>query len=209
MKPLQKPLHEGAQPVEAPQSAEDEAPDEGRALLARVLERPARPPSPIPAARVGHVVDDRHPTLLGRVQVRFEPGEGHAARWLPALQGLCVRTGDRVLVTQAEGLDEPIVTGVIDGFAPRPEAPRSTGAALELKRDEALRIVDPGGTELVEVFASEEGPVVRLLSADVNLELEGHLRVRAKSLQLEATGGEARVVATDDVVLRGEAVRLN
>lgn len=192
------------------ESPESDGSGDAKALLARVLESPSKAPAAVPSASLGWVVDDRHPSLLDRVQVRCSaPEEADAPRWLPVLRGLCCRVGDRVVVTRIEGLDEPVVSGVIDGFTPRPEAPRRSAAALELKPDEALRVVSPSGAELVEVFASEQGPVVRVLSADVNLELEGRLHLRAKSLQLEATGGEARLEAADDVVLRGEAIRLN
>jgi hypothetical protein len=50
-------------------------------------------------------------------------GAGGSA-WLPTLHGIPVREGDRVLVTQPSNAPEPVVVGVIDGFAPLPEPQR-------------------------------------------------------------------------------------
>lgn len=190
--------------------AEEESP------LQQVLDRAPHPrsaarPAPAPSGpRVGEVLDARHPTLSGRVQVRMtDESGGSDERWLPTLQGLPVRAHDRVLVTQPANWQEAVVVGVLDGFARRPEVARGTGARLELEGDEAVRVVARDGTALVEVFQGPAGPVVRLLQADVDLELEGRLRVTAQSLRLAAREGEARLEAADDVVLRGQAVRLN
>lgn len=197
-------------------SLRDQQPDE---RLGDVAKAPAAAPISSPAHQpgqvsngplVGQVMDTEHPTLRGRVLVRMATPSGDTdERWLPTLQGLAVRELDRVLVTQPTNWPEPVVTGVIDGFARRPEIRRDSKAALELLGDESVRVLSHDGSELVEVFQGEEGPVVRLLQADVNLELEGRLRISAKSLLFEARVGEARIEAKEDVVLRGEGVRLN
>lgn len=185
-----------------------------RSALDELLEH-ARPVSP-PAgphetgSLVGEVVDARHPTLRGRVRVRWQDLDGHTfEKWLATLQSLPVRVADRVLMIQAANWPEPVVTGVIDGFARRPEPERATGASLELARDEAIRVRSASGEDLVEVFEDEHGPVIRLLSDDVDLDLRGTLRVRAKSIELRATEGDARVGASGDVRLEGETVHLN
>ena len=69
---------------------------------------------------MGECVDDRHPTLQGRVRVRWTDATGGPRdRWVPTLQGVAVREGDRVLLVTMAHEDEPVVTGVIDGFAAR------------------------------------------------------------------------------------------
>src|SRR5690606_32552582 len=78
-----------------------------------VLAPPARPET-----LVGEVIDTQHPTLRGRVRVRWTDLEGQTfEKWLPALHGMSVRSHDRVLLTRASNWPEHVVTGVIDGFA--------------------------------------------------------------------------------------------
>ena len=137
-----------------------------------------------------------------------EAGES-AERWLPTLYRLPVREADRVLVAWAANWDEPVVIGVIDGFARRPEVPAREGASLTLAADECLRVRSQDGAELVEVRQEEEGPVVRLLEPGVDVEVPGAFRVRADAIRLEARKGAVEVEATDDVIVRGEIVRLN
>ena len=180
-------------------------------LDAMLAEAPA--PAPAPGATeslVGEVVDARHPTLRGRMRVRWIDLEGRTLeKWLPALMNVPIRVSDRVLMTRAANWPEPVIVGLIDGFAARPEIERETKAAIELERDEAVRVCGADGQNLLEVFQGESGPVVRLLSEDVSLELKGKLKVKAESIELEATKGQARILASDDVVVRGEVVHLN
>jgi hypothetical protein len=159
---------------------------------------------------VGDCVADRHPTLLGRYLIRHPDGNGQPVeRWLASLYGLPVRTRDRVLLLQPGNWPEAVVIGVIDGFAVRPEMTSSTAANLELRSDEVIRIHGCRGEPLVEVRQQESGPVVRLLSLDVNLELPGKLKVSAKSIELEARQGGVNIAASDDVNVKGEVIKLN
>lgn len=170
----------------------------------------ATPSMRAPRMLVGLVTNDRHPTLRGRVQVRWTDAAGATfEKWMPALYAMPIRTNDRVLITQAENFEEPIVTGVIDGFALRPEVEKSAAAALEIKRDEVVRIDDSEGNPLLEVHSSDKGPVLKLLNEDVNLEVPGKFNVTAKSIRFEAKLGEARIEAHDDVIIKGENIKLN
>lgn len=192
-----------------------QAEDSPASVLEEMLEdepaaRPLLAPRGVSANLIGEVVDARHPSLHGRVRVRWMDLEGQTfERWLPTLQGLPVRVADRVLMTIAENWHEPVVTGVLDGFARRPERARSSAAVLELKRDEAVRVQSSAGEDLVEVFEDEQGPVIRLLEKDIDLDLQGKLRVRAESIELEAKQGQTRITASDDVVVKGEIIHLN
>ena len=56
---------------------------------------------------------------------------------------------------------------------------------------------------------TDEGPVIRLLATDVDIELSGRLRISARSLELAAREGPVTVSATDDVIVRGETIKLN
>lgn len=183
--------------------------------LEEMLETAERTPSVLQPAGatehlVGEVVDDQHPSLRGRVRVRWTDLEGQTfEKWLATLMGLPVRVADRVLLTQPANYPERVVTGVLDGFARRPEMEKEEAASLELKRDEAVRVRSQSGEALIEVYEDDAGPVIKLLHEDVNLEIPGKMRVRAHSIELEATRGQARIEASDDVVVRGEVVHLN
>ena len=159
---------------------------------------------------VAACLDARHPVLVGRVLVALVAPDGRSTeRWLPTVHGLPVRAGDRVLVARADNFAESLVIGVVDGYARRPECEPVPGPTLALERDASLRIEDADGQPLVELRASDAGPVVRLLGPDVDLELAGGLRVSASSIELRAREGEARVAAAGDVIVTGETIQLN
>ncbi|HEV3438481.1 MAG TPA: hypothetical protein VG122_14050 [Gemmata sp.] len=182
------------------------------ALLDAILNRSPvthpNPPTGLPM--VGDCLEGRHPTLLGRYLIRYPDGTGEPVdRWLASLYGLPVRAHDRVLLLQPGNWPEPVVIGVVDGFATRPGAPSTTAATLELQQDEVVRINGCRGEPLVEVRQHESGPLVRLLSEDINLELPGKLKLTAKSIELEATQGGVKIAASDDVTVKGEMIQLN
>ena len=159
---------------------------------------------------VGECLDDRHPTLLGRVLVLWQDSSSKSIeKWLPTLQGLSVRKLDRVLLQQPVNWPDPIILGVVDGCADRPEPERLPKNTIELKPDEAVRIDSHEGLALVEVFQENEGPVVRLLSDDVNLDLNGKLKISAQSIELTAKKGQVSISASSDVVVKGEIIALN
>ncbi len=115
---------------------------------------------------------------------------------------------DRVLVTQPSNWAEAIVTGVIDGFCKRPEVQQS-GPSLALLPDEQLRVTDASGAPLVDVVPSDEGPVVRILRVDVNIEVEGKLRLAARQIDIVSREGDATVKARENVVILGRTIQLN
>lgn len=165
--------------------------------------------APVAPPCMGLCLDDRHPTLQGRVRVRWTDAAGaRCERWLPTLQGVAAREGDRVLLVAMAHEAEPVVTGVIDGFAARPTAAPS-GPVVALAPGESLRVVGADGAPLVELRQEPDGPVVRLLSRDAAIELPGRLVLTADAIALRARRGGVEVTATDDVLVQGEAIRLN
>src|SRR5688572_29038986 len=140
-------------------------------LLQERRATPAAPASAAPAPFIGYCVDTRHPNLLGRVLVRWfapgnypgnnnppgsDPSDSNSTaggqpeeHWLPCLQSLALREGDRVLITRLSNFDEPVVIGVLDGFSPRRDAPATLAHVVELKSDERVRVHAADGTPLV------------------------------------------------------------
>jgi hypothetical protein len=157
------------------------------------------------AMRVAEVLDDRHPALAGRVQIAEPDGP---ARWVPTLQGLAVRRGDRVLVARPTGAAEPVVVGVLDGYQPRSPQP-AHARVIELRADEAVAIHAADGRPLLEVLPSERGPVLRLAGQDLTLDVPGTLRLIADELELRARDGAAKLEARNDVEIKGEVIHLN
>lgn len=157
------------------------------------------------AMRVAEVLDDRHPALAGRVQIAEPDGP---PRWVPTLQGLAARQGDRVLVARPTGAAEPVVVGVLDGYRPRASGP-TQARVIELRADEALAIHAADGRPLLEVRQSDTGPVLRLASSDLTLDVPGALRVLADQIELRARDGGAKIEARNDVEIRGEVIHLN
>lgn len=159
---------------------------------------------------VGECLDDRHPSITGRVLISWQDAQANAIeKWLPALQGLSVRKLDRVLLQQPVNWQEPIVFGVLDGCVDRPESDFESRHAIELKPDEAVRIDSHNGNPLVEVCQVDDQAVVRLLSDDVNLDLNGKLKISAQSIDLVAKRGQVSITAESDVVVKGEIIELN
>jgi hypothetical protein len=193
--------------VGPPETPRSQSPD-FLALLAAPRTAPSWPPD---ATFVATCVNARHPTLLGRVQVSWAitAGDPPQCWWVPTLHGLTIRSGDRVLLSRAGGLPEPIVVGVVDGFASRPEADQSAGARLELQPEETVTIVAASGQPLVQIRQGADGPRVQLLCPDTELELPGRLSISAAELTLKARSGNVEIEASDQVVVTGETVELN
>src|SRR5882762_6141448 len=62
---------------------------------------------------VGECLDTQHPSLQGRVLVRWLETTGAATEhWVPTLQGMPVRVADRVLLLRPANWPEPVVIGV-------------------------------------------------------------------------------------------------
>jgi hypothetical protein len=188
--------------------------DKSTEMLASLLDRKAFLAQPTldvapGACLIAVCTDDRHPSLLGRVRVHWTAGEGNSDAWLPVLRHVVARVGDQLLLSQPSNGAQPIVVGVIDGFAQRAQQPEALAARLELKPDEVLRIEDTRGRPLLEIKPSTAGPVLRLLHTDLSLEVDGKLAFEADSIRMNAKHGRVEIEATDDVCVKGEVIHLN
>lgn len=90
-----------------------------------------------------------------------------------------------------------------------PLAKTSPARVLQLAQHEALRVIDAQGRPLVDIVSTEDGPVLQLLGEGTDLDVAGHLRVHADAIEMIARDGELKMLAKDDVIVRGEKVRLN
>ncbi|MEX3953070.1 hypothetical protein AB4Y40_35630 [Paraburkholderia sp. EG287B] len=185
---------------------------------------PARGPA-IERLLAGEVTDTHHPDSPGRVRVRWHSAQGDAVEcWLQCLRGQRPRRGDRVLVEQPANWPEALVTGILstgaaEGEAGIPESHGMNGATeaadtqasqiVRLQPDECVQIDDAHGKPLVQILASSAGPVVRLMSPNVNLEAAGKLSLRARTLELEAGRGGVDIRTEADTVVRSRYIRLN
>lgn len=160
------------------------------------------------AVAVGLCTADRHPSLPGRACVQLH-GDGGEGTWLPCLAHVVVRTGDRVLVQRPRNWPEPIVIGVLDGYAPRTATPPTTARVLELRRDEQLLLCDDRGEALLSLCGGADGPTLRLVQPDLALEVPGRLSMRAGAISLQSSAGAIEIEANGDVRIAGELVELN
>jgi hypothetical protein len=200
------------QEVSVAGTATDEAtplPEEKGSVFDELLAAPPKPAWP-----EGHALatctEERHPSLTGRIRVRCEDGRGRVHEgWVATLSGLPVRVADCVLLLKLPDQRDPIAIGVVDGFSRRPEAPKVVAQILEMKRDETLQINAENGQPLLQIARNQQGPVIRLLQADSQVELPGKLRIAAGAIELCARQGAVRIDASDDVEIVGEAIHLN
>jgi hypothetical protein len=167
-----------------------------------------------PAWPEGHVIatciEERHPTLTGRIRVRCEDARGGVHEsWVATLQGLSVRASDRVLVLKLPHQPDAIIVGVVDGFSHRPDTPQSVAHVLEMKRDEALQVNAENGQPLLHIARNQQGTLIRLLQSDTQVEFPGKLRITASAIEMRARAGSVRIDAADDVEIVGEAIHLN
>jgi hypothetical protein len=159
---------------------------------------------------VGTCVDDRHPSLVGRVRVQWTAADGRVLdRWFPTTRGLAVRKGDRLVLSRPHNWPEAIVTGVVDGFDERPIVEPMEAARLELRTDEVVVVADSRGRPLLEIHESDDGPVLRLRQPDLSLEAPGHLSVKADAITLQSEVGPVRIQSNAQVAIEGDTILLN
>lgn len=177
--------------------------------------------SPMPMTWVGEVVDTHHPDATGRIKVRWAEASGTPLeRWLACLRNIKPRRGERVLLEQPGNWPEPLVVGSFDavdvcdacdaGSADTASAHDvERAASLKLEPGQCVSIADAQGKVLMQVHASQEGPVVRFLESNVEFEAAGKLRLAAQTLEFEGGRGGIDLRTEADTVVRARYIRLN
>ncbi len=114
--------------------------------------------------------------------------------------------GDAVLVVASDA-GEAIAVGTL-GAAPRAAARLESGFSSETDGSR-LRLRAPDGSVALEIDTAEGVPRVVPGAADLVLDLEGRLQVRARSIEIRSKLGDVKIHANDDAIIEGERIRLN
>ena len=163
-----------------------------------------------PSILVGKCDGDDDAAAEGRCLVSYRDALGQTGRgWLTCLRETRVRCGDLVVLLWPENWPEPVITGVLVGVSDQDASSGPSSPTVVLPEGETLRVQTSGGTTLLEISRNGAAPVVRLGQPDVRLQMPGRLAIQAGNITLEAEAGDLRMYARDDVVVRGEKVRLN
>ena len=87
---------------------------------------------------------------------------------------------------------------------------RTEEAIVSLQPDQSLRVVTSAGQTLLRIGWTSDGPLLELGQDNVALRLPGKLAIEAEEIELAAHSGPVRITsANDDVIARGEKIRLN
>ena len=142
----------------------------------------------------------------GLVQVTWPSDDGGFQRqWLGVLEGLSVAPGDRVLLLAPRNRPTPLVVGVLA----RPAGAGRPAHVVRLADDRPVRIESRDGRPLVEIAHDADGVRVRLPQADVHLDAPGKLTWTAESVEIASRSGDVEIRAAEDVVAKGQFIRLN
>jgi hypothetical protein len=163
---------------------------------------------------LGEIVDTHHPDFKGYVYVRWLSDQGETRqRWLAVVQGLAPRKGDRVLLQKPGNWPEMLVTAIVDPYSKNESNEEGELATsrrtLELELEEKIRITAANGRPLIEISATAQGPIIQVLSKDVNIEAPGKLSLRAETLELEGGRGGVDIQTEADTIVRARYIRLN
>jgi len=184
---------------------EDEFESSLRQLLEGDRQKPSSNASALNPSVVGEVIDTHNPDLKAHVLVRWLSGDADVCeRWLKCVRGTWPRRGDRVLLEQPVNWPHWLVTAVVEGISAE-EQLEEIGAAnrqLELEPGQCLRIADFQSNPLLDIYTSSQGPVVRLLNENVDIEVAGKLRFKASTIELEAGRGGVDIRTDADTVVR-------
>lgn len=162
------------------------------------------------SAIIGICIDTHHAVLKGRCLIRWEDLSGNPhQKWLPCIQGLAPQKHDRVIVQQPGNWFEPLICGIVDGISPPEEHEPRPGPSVTLAKHESFHLLDSQGAPLLQIDQGEQGPVLRLLNDDLDIDVKGRLRFSARDIQLTARSGGVKVRAADDVEIKGEIIYLN
>ena len=177
---------------------------------ATIVREPQAPT--VPVALLGTCMqpsDEAHP---GRCRVRYQDANGAwVEQWTPYLAGLFLQAGDEVLLSLPLGAAMPVVVGQLAGEEPGLSLPLPGGRKLvfDAKDGDVVRLELADGQIVLEIDLGQEVPTVRLPQKDLTLDIEGRLKITARSIDLISRLGNINVKANDDFKVIAERVWLN
>jgi hypothetical protein len=170
---------------------------------------------------VGECLDTHNPHLPRRVFVRARDEDGQqVTAWLPVLDQLRIRPGDKLLLSKPDNWPEPVVLGVLAGLerpvdANAADAASQTAAAatgdphLRLEPGQSVVITNPEGQPMLSLRATAQGPQVELLAANVSFDMPGCVRIGAERIELHSREGGVDIRSDGDTIVRSRVIRLN
>lgn len=167
------------------------------------------------ASLLGTCLRPFHPDHKGLCEVRFEEPVGKVKQgWLPYIDGIALRENDSVLLITPTGSRAPIVVGRLSGSETTHSWVLPSGHKLVVEKQQQaggsfIRLELPDGRTALEINFSGETPIVRLPQKDVSLDLEGRLKIAARSIDLVSKLGNVNVKANDDFKVTAERIWLN
>ena len=195
------------------------------------------PESPATSSLIGAIIDKTHslkahpshhasllgtclrpfdPDRKGLCEVRFEKPDGTMRReWLRYIDGIALRENDSVLLITPGGSDAPIVVGRLSGAETHLSWELPSGHKLVVEKQGqaneicSIRVEMSDGRTALEIDLHGEVPTVRLPHKDLSLDLEGRLKIAARSIDLVSKLGNVNVKANDDFKVNAERIWLN
>ena len=144
--------------------------------------------------------------------MRYQDANGAwVEQWTPYLAGLFLQAGDEVLLSLPLGAAMPVVVGQLAGEEPGLSLPLPGGRKLvfDAKDGDVVRLEMADGQIVLEIDLGQEVPTVRLPQKDLTLDIEGRLKITARSIDLISRLGNINVKANDDFKVIAERVWLN
>jgi hypothetical protein len=186
-------------------------PEDSAELARESLNDPRTEHSPMEAAAtlvVGDVVDTHHPSLPGRVLVRWlDERVTEREEWLEPERHLSLVNGDRVLVTRPTGWRQWIVTGALGRGSGSPSA--ATTQVLRLGPNETLSIQGHDGNPLLTLHQGPQGLKLELSSENLEVSALRTLRLSAHTIEIVSADGGITLRTEGETVVRAKLIHLN
>lgn len=168
------------------------------------------------ASLLGTCLCPFHPDRQGLCEVRFEKPDGTMRQeWLQYIDGIALRENDSVLLITPRGSDAPIVVGRLAGAETHLSWEFPSGHKLIVGKQGqtnetcSIRLEMSDGRTALEIDLHGKVPTVRLPDKDLSLDLEGRLKIAARSIDLVSKLGNVNVKANDDFKVTAERIWLN